>query len=124
MVMNSGINGVKGVKSVLGSDKMDFYPDLERVDKANLTCHNFILQDAKLVSDWDSAFGTSSFYLVKVKLIVSDTENLECTTILSGQAVMKQIRKLLEARKLPVAGTLGIRKSENGREYFVLDDPH
>jgi hypothetical protein len=117
---NNGIQGVKGVKDVLGSGRVEFYPALERVDKVQLFGNNFILQDAKLISDWDGEFGTTSFYLVKVKLI---EDGKEFTTIMGGTALMKQLRKLVDGHKLPVAASINIIKSERGNEYYILDNP-
>ena len=116
-------SGYKGIKDVLGSGKVDFYPDLERVDKVQLFGNNFLIQDARYISDWDGEFGTTSFFLVKVKLLSPDQEGREVTTIMGGMALIKQLRKLVDMRKLPVAASLTIAKSGRGNEYYVLDNP-
>ena len=120
MVTNNGLQGVKGIKDVLGNTKVEFYPTLERVNKVAVFGHNFIIQDAKLVSDWDSEFGTSSFYIVKLKLA---DDGREVTSIFGGQALLRQIRKLVDGRLLPVAASLSIVKGPSGHEYYVLDNP-
>ena len=45
------------------------------------------------------------------------------TTIMGGMALIKQLRKLVDMRKLPVAASLTIVKSGRGNEYYVLDNP-
>ena len=52
-------SGYKGIKDVLGSGKVDFNPELERVDKVQLFGNNFLIQDARYISDWDGEFGTT-----------------------------------------------------------------
>ncbi len=121
MVTNAGVNGVKGIKDVLGGDKISFYPDLERVDKCQLLACNFIIQDVKRIDDWDSEFGTTSFYLVK--LSIPEDGGREVTTILGGQAILKQLKKLSDARRFPVAASLAVVKSGRGNEYYTLDNP-
>jgi hypothetical protein len=121
MVMNS-VNGIKGLKSAIGDGKINFYPDLERIDKAQLLACNFVIMDAKLVSDWDSEYGTTSFFLVKVKPVSKDFDK-EMTTILGGLQINKVLRKCVDGRKFPVSASLNIKKAEKGNEYWVLDDP-
>jgi hypothetical protein len=118
--MVTKFGGVKGIKDVLGNGKIEFYPALARVDKVQLFGSNFIVQEVKLISDWDSDFGTSSFYLVKLKV---EADGREVTSILGGMALMKQLRKLQETHSLPVSASLGMRRSERGNEYYVLDNP-
>jgi hypothetical protein len=118
--MIEGKYGLHGVRDVLGSGKIGWYPNLPRIDKLQLFGNNFIIQDAKPISDWDSEFGTSSFFLVKIKLI---SDGQECTCIMGGVALMKQLHRLVDARKLPVAASISINKSERGNEYFLLDNP-
>lgn len=111
---------MKGVKDVLGGDKLEFYPALEKVDKVQLFGNNFVIEDLKLVEDWDGEFGVTSFFLVKIRLA---EDGKEYTTIMGGQALLKQLRKLKDGRKLPVAASLSIKKSDRGNEYYVLDNP-
>lgn len=120
MVTNKKNNGVKGVRDVLGADKIEFYPDLERHDKTFFLESNFVIDAVKLVEDWDSEFGTSSFYLVK---LTAELDGKSYTCIMSGKAIMKQLRKLNDARRFPVAASLKINKSAAGNEYFFLDNP-
>ena len=106
----------------MGSGKIEFYPLLDHLDKVQLLATNFIIEDAKLISDWNNDFGVSSFYLAKIKY--SDGgQDKEATTILSGQAIQKQLRKLLDLRKLPVSASLTVVKSGKGNEYYLLDNP-
>lgn len=116
------MDGVKSIKQVLGGGKINFYPDLEKVDKSQLLNCNFIIQDAKLISDWDGDFGLTSFFIVKVKPVEKDW-NKEVTCVMSGVAIIKQLRKLVDSHVLPVGASLGVVKSERGNEYFILDDP-
>lgn len=115
-----GIKKVKGIREVLGSEKIEFYPSLDKIDKISLSGNNFEIRDAKFISDWDDNFGTHSFYLVKVYVPELGTEY---TSIFSGVAVLKQLRKLVDFRRLPVACSLKTVRAGSGNEYYVLDDP-
>lgn len=46
---------------------------------------NFIVQDGKIVSDWDGKFGTTSFALLKVRTL----DGQEWTTLGGGKVVCK-----------------------------------
>lgn len=116
----SVFKGVKTVDSALGRDKVEFFPDLEKYDQEALLGLTFKFEAAKIVEDWDGRYGTSAFVLAKVQL----EDGKEITTLLGGKVVLKQTRKLLQQRSLPVLATLSQHTSDaSGNTYFFLDKP-
>jgi len=110
--------GVKTIDQILGKEKLEFYPDLEQWDQEALMGVNFKIEAVKVVEDWDGRFGTSSFVLAKIQL----SDGKEVTSLLGGKVVLKQVRKLLAMRALPVVAMLNKVSGQMG-EYFVLDKP-
>lgn len=111
--------GIPGIKDKLGDGKINFWPDLPRIeDFAALIASTFTILDAKVVEDWDGQFGTSTFVLLKLKL----EDGSEKTTCTSGRAVVRQIKKLLNMKGLPVQATLNMVTAEGtGNPYYVLE---
>jgi hypothetical protein len=117
---NSVFNGTKTIDSALGRDKVEFFPELEKYDQEALLCATFKLEAAKIIEDWDGRYGTSAFVLAKVQL----EDGKQVTTLLGGKVVLKQVRKLLQQRSLPVVAMLNSATSESsGNAYFFLDKP-
>jgi hypothetical protein len=115
---NESFKGTKTIDQVLGKEKLEFYPDLEQWDQEALMGVTFKIEAVKVVEDWDGRFGTSSFVLAKIQLV----DGNEITSLLGGKVVLKQVRKLLAARALPVVAMLNKVNGQMG-EYFVLDKP-
>jgi hypothetical protein len=112
--------GVKTIDQVLGKEKTEFFPELEKWDSEALVGATFKLAAVKIVDDWDGRFGISSFVLAKVIL----EDGKEVTSLLGGKVVLKQVRKLLQQRAFPVVATLRNHKSEtSGNTYYFLTDP-
>lgn len=117
---NSVFKGVKTIDSALGRDKVEFFPELEKYDSEALLCVPVKLEAARIVSDWDGRYGVSSFVLAKVQL----EDGKEVTTLLGGKVVVKQVRKLLDQRALPVVAMLNSHVGEqSGNSYYFLDKP-
>jgi len=97
-----------------------FYPDLPRKDKEELIGAKFVLQDGKVIDDWDSQFGTTKFALLKLEL----EDGQQFTTLCGGKAVVRQIEKLLKFRKLPGRIWCFLNKIASSQgEYYLLDWP-
>lgn len=117
---NSVFKGTKTIDSALGRAKTEFFPELEKYDSEALLCVPFKLEAARIVDDWDGRFGVSSFVLAKLML----EDGKEVTTLLGGKVVVKQVRKLLDQRALPVLAMLNSHVGEqSGNPYYFLDKP-
>lgn len=117
---DSVFNGVKGIDSALGRDKVEFFPELEKYEQEALLGLTFKLEVARVVEDWDGRYGTSAFVLAKIQL----EDRKEITALLGGKVVLKQVRKLLQQRSLPVLAMLNRHTSDtSGNSYYFLDKP-
>lgn len=106
------------LSEAIGRGAVDFHPDLPKIDKAELVGADFVILQAKIIEEWESEYGTSSFCLLRVRL-----ENAEeKTTLMGGKAIVRQVSKLLRDRKLPVRVCLNKREGSYG-DYYVLEDP-
>jgi hypothetical protein len=120
MTLSNRFDGVKTIDQVLGREKVEFFPELEKYDSEALVGETFKLVAAKLIDGWDSVYGSSSFVLAKIQLI----DGKEVTTLLGGKVVVKQVRKLLQQRSFPVVAMLNSQTSEaTGNTYYFLDKP-
>lgn len=120
--MESAFKGTKTLSKALGKDKLDFFPALERCPQEVLKGVAFRIDAAKIVDDWDGQFGSSSFVLAKITLYDSTEKANEFTTLLGGKVVVKQVRKLIAQRSLPIVCTLATVQGQAG-EYYQLQDP-
>ncbi|KKM77230.1 hypothetical protein LCGC14_1372220 [marine sediment metagenome] len=78
----------------------EFYPDLPRVDFSELIDRPIIVQEAMVIEDFTSKFGTHDCMLIRLEL-----DGQPFTTITSGQVVMKRIVKAQREGLLPLQGT-------------------
>lgn len=106
------------LKQALGTG-IKFHPELRRVKKEELMCVPIVLQDAKIIDDWDGTWGTSEFALLRVE--IEDTKE-SVTTLCGGKAVVRQVNRLQKQRRLPGRLRCFLNKVEgpNGL-YYVLD---
>ena len=110
---------VRDIDKVLGREKVDFFPELPKMEQEALMGLTIVIQAARVFNDWDSQFGTSAFALVKFTL-----DGKEATALLGGRVIVKHVNKLLAVpRGLPVRCMLNKMSSQYGREYFILDKP-
>jgi len=111
----------QNIRNVLPAG-IKFYPDLPRKDKEELIGCKFVLQDGKVIDDWDGVFGTTKFALLKLKL----EDGQQFTTLCGGKAVVHQIEKLLKFKKLPSVDGIWCflnKIANNQGEYYLLDWP-
>lgn len=105
------------IKDALGTG-VRFHEDLPRVKKEELLAENVILRDGKVIEDWDGEWGATDFAL----LMVEREGGQAVTTLCGGRAVVRQIRRLVKANKLPgrYRCFLNQLQGENGL-YYLLD---
>ena len=114
----SEVRTIPKLSEVIGRGAVEFFPDLQKIKKEELIGADFVILAGKIIEDWDSEYGNSSFSLLKVRL----GDGMEVTTLVGGKAVVKQVSKLLRERRLPVYVCLNKREGTYG-DYFVLEDP-
>ena len=90
----------KSMTEAIGQEP--FYPDADRRELADCLESEFILQDARIVEGFTSAFGESDFALLKLV----DGEGAIFTTLCGGMVVVKKVRQALTERLLPLRVTL------------------
>jgi hypothetical protein len=95
------------------NEKIEFYPELDKVDFEAVKGIELTIIDAKLIRDFDSKFGKHDFMIVHA----SDGKS-EFTFGTSGQVLIKRIMDAQERRKLPLTGT--INKPE-GKAYYDIN---
>lgn len=104
------------IKDVLGDGKIEFHGDLPKIKFAELLGQNFIIKQVRVIDDWDGVFGTSEFALTLVEF----PDGRLVTTIAGGRAIMRQTKKLIDKRMLPVRVTLTQKPSPNG-DYYMYE---
>jgi len=109
---------VRKFKDVMGDQKLHFHEDLPRVAASEMIGQAFVIKGVQLVKDWESSFGTSSFYLVWCEDLMGAKQ---WTTRLGG-VVRKQIAALENKRAFPVEVTLTqYAGAETGYPYYQLE---
>ena len=91
---------VQSVSEAIGQEP--FYPDSERRELASLLDSPYILQDARIVEQFETAFGVSDFAL----LLLVDADGAEFTTLCGGMVVVKKVRQVIEGKLFPLMATL------------------
>lgn len=89
-----------------------FYPDADRRELAMILDMPFILKDARIVEQFETAFGVSDFAL----LLLEDSDGAQFTTLCGGMVVVKKIRLVLEGKLFPLMVVL----SKGERYYDIL----
>jgi len=110
-----------GVKSVGGGRSgKKFAPDLPQVSKERLIGVVVKLEDAVIVEDWDSQFGTSDFALLKLQL----RDGQEVTCLIGGKAIVKAVRLFIKHREFPRLAVLDTAASQStGNMYYYFRAP-
>jgi len=106
----------KGIKDALGDGKIDFHSDMPKTEFKELVGAQFLIKQVRIVKDWDSIFGASDFALLFIEL----GDGSSHTTLAGGRAVMRQCRKLLDGRLLPVRVKLTMREGAQG-QYYIFE---
>jgi len=92
-----------------------FHPDLPRIPFKELLDKETLIEDATIIKDFSSDWGTHDLALLRVKLNDKST-----TTASSSSVVVKKISELITKQSFPLYGKLIKRKSASGREYFDI----
>jgi len=106
----------KGIKDALGDGKIDFHPELPKIKFADLLGATVVLKQVRIIDDWDGIFGASTFALILIEYADGSLK----TSIAGGKAVMRQVRKLVQKKMLPVKVTLNKVPSGSG-EYYLFE---
>lgn len=106
----------KGIKDALGDGKIDFHPELLKVKFQELLGQQFLLKQVRIIDDWDGQFGASSFALILIEFPDGSLK----TSIAGGKAVMRQVRKLVQGKLLPVRVTLN-QVTSGGGDYYLFE---
>lgn len=95
------------------NEKIEFYPELEKVEFNTLLDIEITVIDAKLIRDFDSQFGKHDFMIVRAA-----NQGQEFTFGTSGVVLIKRIMTAKEKRQLPLTGI--ISKPE-GKAYYDIN---
>ena len=114
-VVTDPFAGEKGIKDILGDEKIVFYPELPRVEFEHLLNQRFMIKAAKFVEKWEGWYGVSDYYL----LMILRESGEQFTTLGGGRAIVNQMKKLYNKRNgLPVVVELRQRMGGNGLYYI------
>lgn len=83
--------------------KIEFYPDLPKVELKTILDRELEVTDAQVVRDFDSKFGKSDFVLL---LFTDPVDGLQYTTLCGGVVIVKKIQYALDNRLLPLLGII------------------
>ncbi|MBA7712050.1 hypothetical protein ES703_121018 [subsurface metagenome] len=83
--------------------KIEFHPDLPKVELKSLMDMEIEVTDAMIVRDFNSKFGSSDFALL---LITNQADGTQYTTLCGGMVVVKKLQYALDNRLLPLRGTI------------------
>ena len=97
---------LKRVSEVYKSEP--FYPELDKVEKEAIMGQDMIIQDARMMRDWHSEFGTSDFCLLKLEDLETGKQ---VTTSVGGVAVVSVVDRLIKERRLPIIGKIILEKA-------------
>lgn len=100
------------------NEKIDFYPDLDKVEFDAIQGQELIILEAKLIRDFDSKFGKHDFMIVRAAFLKEPDNYQEFTFGTSGMVLVKRIMKAQEERKLPLIGVIAIPK---GKSYYDIN---
>jgi len=106
----------KGIKDALGDGKIDFHPELLKVKFQELLGQQFLIKQVRIIDDWDGQFGASSFALILIEFPDGSLK----TSIAGGKAVMRQVRKLVQKKMLPVKVVLN-QITSGGGDYYLFE---
>lgn len=104
-----------GIRDVLGDEKINFYPELSRVEFDSLLNQRFKINAYQFIEKWEGTFGVSDYYL----LMVTKDDGNDYTTLGGGRAIVNQISKLSRRRgAFPVVVELHQRMGAGGLYYI------
>ncbi|GAI85332.1 unnamed protein product, partial [marine sediment metagenome] len=92
--------------------KIEFYPDLPKVELKDILDKEVEVNDAQVVADFTTKFGTHDFVLL---LYTDPKDGTQYTTISSGMVIVKKLKYALDNRLLPLIGTI----TWNGQYYDI-----
>lgn len=95
------------------NEKIDFFPELEKVDMKDLIGQEITVLDAKLIRDFDGQFGKHDFMIIKLSHL-----GAEVTTATSGMVLIKRIMSAKENRRLPLVGVI---EKPAGKPYYDIN---
>lgn len=103
-------------KDVIGTGKLDFHKELPQMEFKTLVGQTFLLQEVRMVEDWDGFFGTSTFGLIKIQM----RDGRKATSLAGGLAVVKQLRGFVNKRRFPIKVNL-IEKPGQAGNYYLFE---
>lgn len=83
--------------------KIEFYPDLPKVELKDILDKEVEIVDAQIVADFTTKFGVHDFVLL---LYTELKDGTQYTTISSGMVIVKKLKYALDNRLLPLKGTI------------------
>jgi len=115
MAENKSKKNLKSFTDVFGDG--EFHSDLPKVPFIDTLDKTWILEDAKILKDFNGEFGVHDAGL----FLFVDPENEadRFTTINSGQVVVERLKRAIQERRLPMLCT-PIKLTERRNEYYNL----
>ena len=108
----------KRVSDIIGDGKIDFYPDMKRVDLDDIIGRDIMIMDARIMKDWKSDYGNgvSDWCLIQYQ----DRESGEdCTTKCGGVVLVKRIAELISRKAFPIVGSI-VTQGDSERPYYNI----
>ena len=100
------------------NEKIEFYPELEKLEFDAIQNEEITVIDAKLIRDFDSKFGKHDFMIIHFSMLADDGKAAEFTTATSGQVIIKRIKTAQEKKQLPLTGVID---KPDGKPYYDIN---
>lgn len=114
--INSEFNRAPNTQDIIGTGKIEFHTELPQVEFNDLVGQEFLIQDIRLIENWDGYFGTSTFGLLQIML----RDGRKATSLAGGKAIVKQLQGFRAARRFPVKVKLAERPGLDGN-YRIFE---
>ncbi len=94
----------------------EFYPDLPKIDFKELMNKQLVLEDAKILKDFNGEFGKHDAALMMFTTLDTDDK---FTSICSGQVVVERIERCIKQRAMPLLAT-PIKVESDRNSYYNI----
>jgi len=104
------------VSDLIGDGKINFYPDLPRVDLEDILGKDVMLMDVQVMKDWKSDYGNglSDWCLIQFQDLDSGENK---TTKCGGVVLVKRMAELKARKAFPIVGAI-VTQGDSEKPYY------
>ncbi|GAI35410.1 unnamed protein product [marine sediment metagenome] len=109
----------KRVSDIIGDGKIEFHPEYERIDLADIMGKDVMFMGATILKDWPSDYAASGKASWCIMWIQDMDTGVNYTTKCGGLVLVKRISELIAKRAFPVIGSI-VSQGGTERPYYNI----